>query len=301
MKCTLKLILYFLLLQGFIACHNQEKSSIPGDFTDSLFTAGIEGPAVDAQGNLYAVNYKKEGTIGIITPDAKGDLFVSLPTGSIGNGIRFNSNKNMFVADYTGHNILTIDMKSKNIKIFAHDSSMNQPNDISITKNDIIYASDPNWKESTGKLWKITADGKTFLLEDRMGTTNGIEVGFSDKVLYVNESIQKNVWAYDILPDGNLSNKRLLISFKDEHGLDGMRCDVDGNLYITRYGKGSVVKVSPEGKVVKEFFLKGKKPTNIAFGGIDGKTCFVTLQDRGVIEKFNVESPGREWALIQKK
>ena len=62
--------------------------------------------------------------------------------------------------------------------------------------------------------------------------------------------------------------------------MDGMRCDIAGNLYITRYGKGSVVKVSPSGEILKEIVLKGKKPSNIAFGVAEGKTAYITLQDR---------------------
>ena len=74
----------------------------------------------------------------------------------------------------------------------------------------------------------------------------------------------------------------------DDFGMDGMRCDVKGNLYITRHGKGTVVKVSPEGELLEEIVLKGKKPSNIAFGGPDGRTAYITLQDRGFIETFRV-------------
>jgi len=126
-----------------------------------------------------------------------------------------------------------------------------------------------------------------------MGTTNGIEVSPDDKILYVNESIQRNIWAYDLSPDGDISNKRLLIKF-DDFGLDGMRCDEEGNLYATRYGKGTVVKISPEGKILEEIFLIGKKPSNITFGGEDRKTIYVTLADQGNIETFRVDVKGKE-------
>jgi len=134
-------------------------------------------------------------------------------------------------------------------------------------------------------------------LEDAMGTTNGIEVSPGDKRLYVNESVQRKVWVYDLSPDGAISNKRLLIEFPD-FGMDGMRCDVDGNLYITRHGKGTVVKVSPDGKVLQEISLKGKSPSNVAFGGKDGRTVFVTVQDAGNVEQFRVDKPGREWQML---
>ena len=258
------------------------------------FTSGAEGPAVDKDGNLYAVNYSKEGTIGKITPTGDSSIFIELANGSVGNGIRFNTKGEMMIADYTNHNILKVDMASKQISVYAHDSTMNQPNDVAIDSKDRLYASDPNWKSSTGRIWRINTDGKMSILEDNMGTTNGIEVSPDEKTLYVNESVQRKVWAYDLSDSGTVSNKRLLIEFPD-FGMDGMRCDVDGNLYIARHGKGTIAKVSPAGKLLQEIKLKGTKPSNITFGGKDGRTVYVTLQDRGNIESFRVELPGREW------
>ena len=129
-----------------------------------------------------------------------------------------------------------------------------------------------------------------------MGTSNGIEVGPKENLLYVNESVQRVVWKYDLSSDGKISNKQEFITFPD-FGMDGMRCDVKGNLYITRHGKGTVAMVSPEGQLIREIKLTGSRPSNIAFGGKDGKTCYVTLQDRGCIETFRVEHPGRSWRL----
>jgi gluconolactonase len=263
------------------------------------FTPGIEGPGVDPTGNLYAVNFQKEGTIGKVSPKGEASIFVELPNGSIGNGIRFHGNGNMFIADYTNHNILTVDMASKAISVFAHEPKMNQPNDIAIDDKNRLYASDPNWGNSTGNIWRIDTDGKVTLLEANMGTTNGIEVSPDNKTLYVNETVQRKVWAYDLSKDGNVSRKRLLIEFPD-FGMDGMRCDANGNLYITRHGKGTIAKVSPEGKMLLEIPLAGKTPSNIAFGGKDGRTAYITLQDNGNVETFRVEVPGREWQMRQK-
>lgn len=260
------------------------------------FPSGIEGPAVAADGMLYAVNFEKPGTIGQVTPDGKASLFVDLPEGSTGNGIRFNRKGEMLIADYTGHNILKVDMDTKEISVIAHNDTMNQPNDIAISDTDILFASDPNWENSTGQLWRIDTAGKFTLLEANMGTTNGIEVSPDNKTLYVNESVQRNVWAYDLSPNGEIGNKRLLIKF-DDFGMDGMRCDVKGNLYITRHGKGTVVKLSPEGKILEEINMTGKTPSNIAFGGKKGTTAYVTLQDNGNIERFEVAHPGRAFAL----
>lgn len=262
------------------------------------FTSGIEGPACDAAGNLYAVNYERQHTIGKVTPDGTASVFVELPTGSIGNGIRFNSEGFMFVADYTNHNVLKVDMDTWNITVHAHEATMNQPNDIAIGANDILYASDPNWGASTGQIWRVDTDGEVTLLEADMGTTNGIEVSPDENLLYVNESAQRNIWTYDLSAEGEISNKRLLIQFPD-FGMDGMRCDIEGNLYVTRHGKGTIAKLSPAGEVLLEVQLTGKLCSNIAFGGPDGRTCYVTMADRGNVEVFRADLPGRSWQLFQ--
>ncbi|MFZ4102125.1 MAG: SMP-30/gluconolactonase/LRE family protein [Sphingobacterium thalpophilum] len=263
------------------------------------FTKGIEGPAVDRAGILYVVNFAKEGTIGQVKPDGSASLFVELPNGSIGNGIRFDSKGNMLIADYTNHNILKVNMLTKEISVFAHNSNMSQPNDIAIDNKDRLYASDPNWGAGTGRIWRIDTNGKTTKL-DSMGTANGIEVSPDNKFLYVNESVQRKVWVYNLSEKGEVSNKRLFHEFPD-FMMDGMRCDVDGNLYITRHGKGTIVKLSPSGKLMTEITLAGKLPSNIAFGGKDGRTAFVTLQDKGNVESFRVDRPGREWQMSIKK
>ncbi|KAA9355323.1 SMP-30/gluconolactonase/LRE family protein [Larkinella humicola] len=263
------------------------------------FTSGVEGPAVDKSGTVYAVNFGKQGTIGQVTSTGDASVFIELPEGSIGNGIRFNKKGDMFIADYPKHNILKVAAGTKNLSVFAHEPRMNQPNDIAIDGKDRLYASDPSWKNNTGNLWRIDTDGKVTLLEENMGTTNGVEVSPDDKHLYVNESNQRKVWIYDLSADGKISNKRLLIEFPD-FGMDGMRCDADGNLYLTRFGKGTIAKVAPSGKVIQEITLVGKRPTNICFGGKDGRTAYVTLQDQGNLESFRVDKPGREWAMRKK-
>jgi sugar lactone lactonase YvrE len=262
------------------------------------FTDGIEGPACDWQGNLYAVNFARQGTIGKVTPEGETSVFLELPSGSIGNGIRFDSQGHMLIADYLGHQVLKVDMDSRQLSVLAHEPRMNQPNDLCISAEDLVFASDPHWGNQTGQVWRVDLSGRTSLVAQDMGTTNGIEISPDEATLYVNESAQRRVWAFD-LRQGALVSKRLLIEFPD-HGLDGMRCDADGLLYVTRYGKGSVAVLSPKGEVLREIVLQGVKPSNLCFGGEDGRTLYVTLADQGNIEAFRVEAPGREWILNQR-
>ena len=101
------------------------------------------------------------------------------------------------------------------------------------------------------------------------------------------------IWAFTITAERTLKDKRLVREFED-YGFDGMRCDIDGNLYVTRHGKGTVVKLSPAGEVLREIEVLGSRPTNICFGGPDRRTAYVTEVDSRRIVSFRVDRPGRE-------
>ncbi len=258
------------------------------------FTKEIEGPAVDRAGNLYAVSLARKETIGRVTPDGRTELWLELPNGSLGNGIRFDRQGMMYVADYTNHNVLRIDPATKKIEVFAHNPEMNQPNDLAMAPDDTLYASDPNWKNSTGQIWHIDRTGRTRKVAEGMSTTNGIEVSPDGKRLYVNESVSRKLWVFDIAAGHTLRNKRLLIEFPD-HGYDGMRADAKGNLYVTRYGKGVVAVVSPRGRVKREIPVLGLRPSNLCFGGPDGRTVYVTEVEHGRVVQFRADAPGLEF------
>lgn len=302
MKFTFVLIpLLSVFVAGSSAAEKESELFIASALTEEgAFTEGIEGPACDAAGNIYAVNFARQQTIGKVSPDGKAEIFVELAGKSTGNGIRFNREGVMFVADYVGHNVLRIDPRTRQITVFAHSMDMNQPNDLAIAEDGTLYASDPNWKESTGQLWRIGTDGKAERIQEKMGTANGIDLSPDGRTLYVNESVQRNVWAFSVQRDGTLKEKRLLKKFED-HGFDGMRCDVDGNLYITRYGKGTVVKLSPKGEVLREIDVLGASPSNICFGGPDGRTAYVTEVKHRRLVQFRVDRPGLEWVRSRGK
>jgi sugar lactone lactonase YvrE len=217
---------------------------------------------------------------------------MELPQGSTANAIQFNSKGDMLLADFTGHNVLKVDMKSKAVSALYHDDRFNQPNDICVNHRDQVFVSDPKWSAGTGQIWRIDPNGIGVLLESGMGTTNGIELSPDEKILYVNESVQRKIWRYDVDAAGNISNKQLLIEFPD-FGTDGMHCDKNGNLFVARWGKGVIAIVSPTGQVLKEVALKGKQCSNLVFGGKDRKAVYVTLQDRKGMEMFWSDTSGK--------
>ena len=290
-----------LLFIASVAATAGERLFVATPFTDvKSFTPGIEGPACDKHGNVFAVNFAKQQTIGKVTPDGKTEVYITLPGNSTGNGIVFDRKGFMYIADYVGHNILKVDPATRAITVHAHNDKMNQPNDLAIADDGTLYASDPNWNKGTGQLWRIDTDGKTTRLAENMGTTNGIDLSPDGTTLYVNESAQRNIWAFTIAADKSLTDKRLLKKFPD-FGFDGMRVDVDGNLYVTRHGKGTVVVVTPKGEVIREIDVLGKMPSNLCFGGPDGRTVYVTEVEKRRLVSFRVDRPGLAWKQLHDK
>jgi signal peptidase len=267
------------------------------------YTAGIEGPAVDASGNLFAVNFRESGNIGKVAPGAaQSRLFTSLPAGSIGNGIRFDREGRMFIADFKKHNVWVIASGETTPRIYFHSDRFNQPNDLAIAADGTLYASDPRFASPAGgQIWRITrgADGngrgEPMSSTRRLGVTNGIDLSPDGATLYVSESNSRQVWAYRL--DGTkLLDPRLVRGFSDFE-VDGLRTDVDGRIYLARLSAGKIAIIAPDGSLTREVPLIGKQPTNLTFGGPDGRTVFVTQKEGRFIEAFRVDRPGREPCL----
>jgi signal peptidase len=266
------------------------------------YTFNIEGPAVDRAGNLYVVNFQRPGTIGkIAAGGAASVLFATLPEGSVGNAIRFDKSGRMFIADYRKHNVFVIEPGTTEPRSYFQSDEFNQPNDLTVAADGTLYASDPNWKARNGQVWRITrgADGngvgEKMTSPRPMSTTNGIDLSPDGKTLYVGESNSNEIWAYRL--DGStLASPRLIRKFSDA-SIDGLRTDIDGRIYVARILKGTMLVLSPNGAIEREIPLTAKEPTNLAFGGADGKTVYVSQRKGGFVESFRVARPGREYCL----
>ena len=263
------------------------------------YSSGIEGPAVDRDGNLFVVNLGKPGTIGkLAAGGSHSEKFTELPQGSVGNAIRFDRNGTMLIADYKKHNIFAIRKGSTDPEVLFHSDLMHQPNDITVARDGTIYASDPNWKGRSGQIWRMStaADGKVhgevMMAPRAMGTTNGIDLSPDDQTLYVTESNSGQVWAYGIR-GSELTLPRLLKAFEADT-VDGVRTDIDGKLLIARIGKGLITVLKPDATLQQDVVLRGSQPTNLAFGGNDGRTVFVTQRQGRFIEAFRSDQEGRE-------
>lgn len=271
------------------------------------YTRRIEGPAVDAAGNLYVMNFGADGMIGRIRPGStQSEVFAPLPPGSIGSGARFDRDGRMYVADFKQHNIFVFEPGATTPRVYFHSDAFHQPNDLAIAADGTLYASDPDFNGGKGRIWRITRDangnGQGEIMSSRqMGVTNGLDISPDEKILYVSESNTHQLWAYRI--DGTqLTATGPLAQLGAE--IDGVRTDRSGRIFVAQVGAGTIAIVPAAGGPVVTVPLQGKQPSNLTFGGPDGKTVFVTQvialpqkQKKGFVESFRSDTPGREPCL----
>lgn len=120
-------------------------------------------------------------------------------------------------------------------------------------------------------LYHVDADRTVRQLAGGLAFTNGIQVSHDGSTLFHNETFNAT-FAYPILRDGSLGERRLLLAKED---CDGMVLDAEGNLWIVGYSSGEILRVTPDGQVIGEVPVPGGAVTNIRFGG-DGRDLYAT-------------------------
>ena len=286
----------FLCVSGLAQTPPREIASVP--FTpERSFTSGVEGPAVDASGNVFACNYERNGTIGKVTPDGKSSVFATLPAGGKCAGLQFDGRGSLVALDHINHLVYRVDPLSGTfLEVLTRDwqgPAFRQPNDLGIASDDTIYFSDPDWGSSTGgRIFMVTPGPKrhTVLVAEGLNTPNGITVSLDNRLVYLTQSRAHNVLAFDRSPDGTLQNQRVLFDTTSQSVSalpDGVRCDRKGNIYVAMVGLGRILVITPAGTLTAEIRTQGKGPSNIAFSP-DGSTLFITEVEHGRLEKVRL-------------
>lgn len=198
------------------------------------------------------------------------------------NGSALDAQGRLYSCESRTRRVVRTDKKG-NIQVLAdrwEGKRLNAPNDIVVRKDGHVYFTDPAFgnQADTRELdfygvYHITPKGQLSLIAKPAGRPNGIALSANGRILYVANSDEHNVRAYDADRSGEVSNERVVISGID--GVpDGLRVDEKGNLYVTANG---VAVYSPQGRLLATIHLP-ETPANCAFGDPDFQTLYVTAR-----------------------
>jgi len=178
---------------------------------------------------------------------------------------------------------------------------LNSPNDVVYRSDGSLYFTDPPHglpgEDSNPKkelafngLYRVAA-GKIQLLSRDMTRPNGLAFSPDEKYLYVaNSDPKQKIWMrYEVLPDGDIQGGSVFLDLTREPGQppDGMKVDIQGNLYLT--GPGGLWIVSASGRILGVIRTE-KEPANCAWGGPDGRSLYLTAC--GDIYRIHLAIPG---------
>lgn len=135
-------------------------------------------------------------------------------------------------------------------------------------------------KEPTGALYRFDADGRgTRVFDAGFAVTNGPTWSRDQRTMYFNDTVNQWIHAFDFDPEtGTLGHQRPWLRFSKGDGHpDGMTTDADGRLWIAHWGAACVTCHDPDSaQELLRVPLPTDHITNIAFGGADLRTMFIT-------------------------
>ena len=267
----------------------------------------LEGPAVDAQGNVYFSDIAGNR---ILKRDTKGSVTVFRADSGRTNGNCFDAEGRLISCEGGEQGpgrrrMVRTDMKTGAVTVLTEKydgKRYNSPNDVCVDSKGRIWFTDPRYGDRSDLemdvdgVYRIDPDGKVtrVLTQKEVDRPNGIAVTPDAKTLYVIDSHPKvggnrKIWAFAVQADGTLKERRLVYDFGKGRGGDGMKLDIKGNLWVAaginqpRGNEGETLNVpagvyviSPEGKLLGRIAVGEDLITNLAFGGPELKTLYVT-------------------------
>ena len=265
----------------------------------AVITSFLEGPSFDKDGNLYVVDIPY-GRIFCISP--KKEWRVVVQYDGEPNGLKIRDDGEIFVADHRW-GIMQLDPVNGKIKPYCTRYVFEQfkgVNDLFFAKNGDLYFTDQGstgLHDPTGRVFRMKPDGRLDILVDNVPSPNGLVMDRAENNLLVAATRGNCIWRIPIDPDTGAAFKVgifIQTSGSPMAGPDGLALDDDGGLVVAMPGLGSVWSFSPEGEPLYRLRMPvGKKPTNVAFGGSENKSLFVTESDTGSIVRAEMPVAGK--------
>jgi gluconolactonase len=170
--------------------------------------------------------------------------------------------------------------------------SFNSPNDLAVRSDGNVYFSDPNWQlgsrtSQVGMLgvYRVAPDGAVSLIDGTLGQPNGVALSPDERTLYVG-SQGSEIYKFPLAADGSAGTRS---TFATPGGSDGLGIDCAGNLYVA---SGGIQVFSPAGQKLGQISVP-ENPSNVAFGGPERKTLYITA-GKGLYQ-IQLNVPGRAY------
>ena len=271
--------------------------------------AFTEGPAVDAEGNVYFSDIINNR---ILVRDSQGNQSVFRQPSHRTNGQTFDPQGRLYHCEGAefgpggGRRVTRTNLKTNAYEVLTHSyqgKRYNSPNDICVDGRGRAYFTDPCYWEPSRALmeqdaeavYRIDLDGSVtrILQQPQIERPNGIAVTQDATKLYVVDSRSvpggnRKIWQFDLDSNGNPTNQKSIWDFAPGRGADGIRLADNGDLYIaaginnprgpheTADVPAGVYILSPVGEMKGRIPIPEDVLTNLAFGGSDGRTLYIT-------------------------
>lgn len=261
-----------------LSAHAQETPEIQTEKVASGLTF-TEGPAWSHDGFLYFSDIPSNRILRFV-PGKGLELVRANSNGTNGNALDVQGR--LYSCESHSRRVTRTDRKGK-VDVLAErfeGKRLNSPNDIVVRKDLNAYFTDPAFGSSDDHrdldfygVYRITPKGALDLVAKPKGRPNGIALSPNGRILYVSNSDERNIRAYDLDRAGVASNERVLVSLIK--GVpDGLRTDEKGNLYLAAK---EIFVYSPEGKQINHIEVP-ETPSNCAFGDEDLQSLYVTAR-----------------------
>ncbi|MES3000046.1 MAG: SMP-30/gluconolactonase/LRE family protein [Pseudomonadota bacterium] len=256
----------------------------------------LEGPVFDRAGNLYVVDIPW-GRIFRVTP--AGEFSVAAEYDGWPNGLKFHPDGRLFVADYK-NGILSVDVETGSVEPVCTHYRLERfhgINDLTFASNGDLYFTDQGQSglhDASGRVFRVRTGQEPELLLGNIPSPNGLVLNLEETKLYVAVTRANAVWRLPFV-DGGVSKVGVFLQLSGGHaGPDGIALDAAGGLAVAHAGLGAVWIFSERGEpLYRVRSCMGHLTTNIAFGGKDGKTLFITESQSGTILTARVPTAGR--------
>jgi sugar lactone lactonase YvrE len=238
-----------------------------------------EGPAWSREGFLLFSDIPNNNVIKYV-PGQKTTVFRENSNGA--NGNVFDAQGRLYSCESRTRRVVRMDKKG-GMQVLAEKwegKRLNAPNDIVVRKDGHAYFTDPAFGNQADTrdldfygVYHITPKGELSLIAKPAGRPNGIAFSPNGRVLYVANSDEHNVRAYDVDRNGDAANERVVIS-GIEGVPDGIRVDEKGNVYVAATG---IAIYDPHGKLIETIGM-AETPANCTFGDSDFNTLYITAR-----------------------